>query len=159
MNFRIGVGFDAHRFKSQRNLILAGVSIPHEKGLDGHSDADVLAHAVIDSILGALALGDIGQWFPDSKQEYKNADSLKLLEFILKSDKSPPFSILNLDTVVIAQAPKLAPYVQDMRNNLARILQIPESIVSVKATTTEYMGFCGRSEGIAAQSIVLLNLQ
>jgi 2-C-methyl-D-erythritol 2,4-cyclodiphosphate synthase len=157
MNFRIGIGFDAHKFEHSRKLILAGTEIPYEQGLAGHSDADVLTHAVIDAVLGALSAGDIGQWFPDSSAEYKDADSLQLLKAILESDRLPVFSIVNVDTVIIAQKPKLSAFIPEMKKKLADILQINQDCVSVKATTTEYMGFCGRSEGIAAQAVVMLN--
>ena len=157
MNFRIGIGFDAHKFEQNRKLILGGVDIPCKKGLAGHSDADVLTHAVIDAVLGALSAGDIGQWFPDNSSEYKDADSLQLLKTILDSDRLPEFSIINIDSIIIAQEPKLSVFIPEMKEKLADILQINQDCVSVKATTTEYMGFCGRSEGIAAQAVVMLN--
>jgi 2-C-methyl-D-erythritol 2,4-cyclodiphosphate synthase len=158
MNFRIGIGFDAHKFEKQRKLILGGIDIPCEKGLAGHSDADVLTHAVIDAVLGALSAGDIGQWFPDNSPEYKDADSLLLLKAILHSDKLPKFSVINVDSVIIAQTPKLSAFIPEMKKKIADIMQINPNCVSVKATTTEYMGFCGRAEGIAAQAVVMLNI-
>ena len=158
MNFRIGIGFDAHKFEQNRKLILGGVDVPFKKGLAGHSDADVLTHAVIDAVLGALSAGDIGQWFPDSSAEYKDADSLQLLKAILESDRLPVFSIVNIDTVIIAQKPKLSAFIPEMKKKLADVLQTDQDFVSVKATTTEYMGFCGRGEGIAAQAVVMLKI-
>jgi 2-C-methyl-D-erythritol 2,4-cyclodiphosphate synthase len=156
MKIRIGQGIDVHKFAVGRKLILGGVEIPYERGLDGHSDADVAVHAVMDAMLGALALGDIGKWFPDSDELYRGADSLKLLEKIVNSAEFAGWRIGNLDITLIAQAPKLAGYIDAMRDNLARVLKCEFNQVSVKATTTEKLGFCGREEGIAASAVVLL---
>jgi 2-C-methyl-D-erythritol 2,4-cyclodiphosphate synthase len=154
MDFRIGQGLDAHRLVSGRPLILGGVRISHPTGLLGHSDADVLVHAVMDAILGAAALGDIGQWFPDRDERYRDADSLALLRGMLADPRLAEWRIGNVDATVVAQAPRLAPHVPAMRENLARALGVDVGRVSVKATTTEAMGFCGREEGIAAMAVV-----
>jgi 2-C-methyl-D-erythritol 2,4-cyclodiphosphate synthase len=135
---------------------LCGVEIPYESGLDGHSDADAAVHAVIDSILGALALGDIGQWFPDTDQSFKGADSMKLLETVMNSPKLTGWQVNNVDIVIIAQKPKLLPFVNAMRNSLAAVLNCSVERVSIKGKTTEKMGFCGRGEGIAASASVLM---
>jgi 2-C-methyl-D-erythritol 2,4-cyclodiphosphate synthase len=153
---RIGTGFDVHRLVAGRPLVLGGVVIPYAKGLDGHSDADVLVHAVMDAMLGALALGDIGTHFPDSDPAYSGISSLKLLGQVSRLITDRNYVVANLDTVIIAQQPKLAPYIGQMRDNLAAVLGISGEYVSVKATTTEMLGFCGRGEGIAAQAAVLL---
>ena len=154
---RIGNGFDVHKFVPNRELILGGVTIPCEYGLLGHSDADVLTHAVMDSLLGALALGDIGCWFPDTELKYKGADSCSLLKYILASDSFlNKWKVVNLDSTIIAQVPKIAPYIERIRINFSNILQCSIDQISVKATTTEGLGFCGRKEGIAAQAVVLL---
>ena len=153
---RIGQGYDVHRLKEGRKLILGGVDIPCEKGLDGHSDADVLVHAVMDAILGAAALGDIGVLFPDQEEQYLGADSLLLLKEVAKQTAEAGYRIQNIDATVIAQAPKLRPYIEEMRGNISRILQLSLQQVSIKATTEEHLGFTGRGEGIAAQAIVLL---
>lgn len=153
---RIGTGFDVHRLVAGRPLVLGGVVIPYEKGLDGHSDADVLVHAVMDAMLGALALGDIGTHFPDSDSAYAGISSLKLLGQVSRQVTDREYVVANLDTVIIAQQPKLAPHIGQMRDKLAAVLGIAGDLVSVKATTTELLGFCGRGEGIAAQAVVLL---
>ena len=153
---RIGQGYDVHRFAEGRKLILGGVQIPWEKGLDGHSDADVLVHAIMDALLGAAALGDIGLLFPDTDDRYKGADSLKLLEKTADCIREAGYEIVNIDSTVIAQVPKLRPYIDRMRERIAGTLQIPVASVSVKATTEERLGFTGRKEGIAAQAIVLI---
>lgn len=153
--FRTGQGFDVHQFKKGRPLILGGVDIPSDQGLDGHSDADVLIHAICDAVLGAFALGDLGKWFPDTAVEYKNIDSKILLKTILDSDELGSWSLANLDSTIIAQQPKLAPYIDGMRQSLADIFSCELSQVSVKATTTEKLGFTGRGEGIAAMATVL----
>ncbi len=153
---RIGTGFDVHRLVAGRPLVLGGVVIPYEKGLDGHSDADVLVHAVMDAMLGALALGDIGTHFPDHDPAYRGISSLKLLEQVVRLVAGGGYVVENLDTVIIAQQPKLAAHTGRMRENISAVLGIPENAVSVKATTTELLGFCGRGEGIAAQAAVLL---
>jgi 2-C-methyl-D-erythritol 2,4-cyclodiphosphate synthase len=157
VNLRIGNGFDVHALISGRKLILGGVTIPYERGLDGHSDADVLLHAVCDAILGALALGDIGAHFPDTDPRWKGADSRLLLRHVAALALTQGWRIGNLDTTLIAQAPKLAPHVPAMRANLAADLGCEIGEVSVKATTTERLGFAGRGEGIAAWATVLLN--
>ena len=157
MNLRIGNGFDVHALISGRKLILGGVTIPYERGLDGHSDADVLLHAVCDAILGALALGDIGAHFPDTDPRWKGADSRLLLRHVAALALTQGWRIGNLDTTLIAQAPKLAPHVPAMRANLAADLGCEIGQISVKATTTERLGFAGRGEGIAAWATVLLN--
>jgi 2-C-methyl-D-erythritol 2,4-cyclodiphosphate synthase len=153
---RIGNGFDVHALVEGRPLVLGGVVVPYERGLDGHSDADVLLHAVCDAILGALALGDIGMHFPDSEPRWKDADSRVLLRHVAALATARGYRVGNLDVTLIAQAPKVAPYVPAMRANLAADLGCGEVDVSVKATTTERLGFAGRGEGIAAMATVLL---
>lgn len=153
---RIGHGYDAHRFADRRKLILGGVDVPHTQGLDGHSDADVLVHAVMDALLGAAALGDIGGHFPPSDPAYKDADSLKLCERVAKLLRENGFAVGNVDATVIAQVPKLAPYIESMRENIAAALGVDISKVSVKATTEERMGFTGRCEGISAHAVCLI---
>ena len=154
--FRTGIGFDAHALLEGRPLVIGGVRIPHSKGLLGHSDADVLVHAVMDAILGALALGDIGEHFPDTEDEFEGADSLELLSRVQKMIEDKGYCCENLDSIIIAEKPKLKSYIGEMRENLASVLKINIDQLSIKATTTEYMGFTGREEGIAAQAIVLL---
>jgi 2-C-methyl-D-erythritol 2,4-cyclodiphosphate synthase len=156
MSIRIGNGFDVHALAAGRKLVLGGVTIPHDRGLDGHSDADVLLHAIADAILGALASGDIGSHFPDADPRWKDADSRVLLRHVAGLAGAQGFAIGNLDTTVIAQAPKLAPHVPQMRANIAADLACDVAQVSVKATTTERLGFAGREEGIAALATVLL---
>ncbi len=153
---RIGQGYDAHRLVPGRRLILGGVEVPHDRGLDGHSDADVLTHAIMDALLGAAALGDIGGLFPDSEAAYKDADSLKLLGAVCERLRAAGYEIGNIDATVIAQAPRLAPYIGAMRQNIARAAAIAPSAVSVKATTEERMGFTGEELGIAAQAAALI---
>lgn len=153
---RVGIGYDVHKLVENRKLIIGGVEIPHEKGLLGHSDADVLLHAVMDSILGALALGDIGKHFPDTDEKYKGADSIKLLEFVYNLILEKGYCIGNLDCTIIAQAPKMAPHIQNMRENIAKALNCDIGSINVKATTEEGLGFTGNKEGISAQSICLL---
>lgn len=155
-DLRIGHGYDVHRLAGGRKLILGGVEIPWEKGLLGHSDADVLVHAVMDALAGAARLGDIGKLFPDSDPEYEGADSLKLLEKVCARVRQAGFDIGNLDSTVIAQRPKLAPYIDRMRENLAAACGIDPGRVSVKATTEEGLGFTGSGEGIAASAVCLL---
>ena len=154
--FRTGIGFDAHALVESRPLVLGGVHIPHSKGLQGHSDADVLVHAVMDAILGALALGDIGEHFPDTEDEFEGADSLELLSRVQKMIEDKGYCCENLDSIIIAEKPKLKFYIGDMRENLASVLKINIDQLSIKATTTEHMGFTGREEGIVVQAIVLL---
>lgn len=154
---RIGQGYDVHRLKEGRKLIIGGVEIPYEKGLDGHSDADVLLHAIMDALLGAAALGDIGLLFPDTDAQFAGADSLKLLQKVKDVLDEKGYSICNIDATVIAQEPKLRPYIDLMRQNIAETLKMDVSQVSVKATTEEHLGFTGRKEGIAAQAVVLID--
>ena len=153
---RIGTGYDVHKLVEGRKLIIGGVEIPHEKGLLGHSDADVLLHAVMDSIIGALALGDIGKHFPDTDEKYKGADSIKLLEFVQNLVDEKGYAIGNIDCTIIAQSPKMAPHIVNMRENIAKALNTSIDNINVKATTEEGLGFTGAKEGIAAQSICLL---
>ena len=154
--FRTGIGFDAHALSEGLQLVIGGVHIPHSKGLQGHSDADVLVHAVMDAILGALALGDIGEHFPDTADEFEGADSLELLSRVQKMIEDKGYCCENLDSIIIAEKPKLKSYIGEMRENIATVLKINIDQLSNKATTTEYMGFTGREEGIAAQASVLL---
>ncbi|MFY9199066.1 MAG: 2-C-methyl-D-erythritol 2,4-cyclodiphosphate synthase [Acutalibacteraceae bacterium] len=154
---RIGHGYDVHRLVENRKLIVGGVCIPYEKGLIGHSDADVLLHAVSDALLGAAALGDIGKLFPDNDDKFKNADSLKLLENIVDVLQSKGYSVGNIDCTVIAQAPKMRPYIDEMRNNIAIACKVDVSQVNVKATTEENLGFTGSGEGMSANAVCILN--
>ena len=154
---RVGTGYDVHRLTEGRKLILGGVEIPYEKGLLGHSDADVLLHAISDALLGAAALGDIGMLFPDSDPAYLGADSLKLLEQVGEKLQENGYYISNIDATVIAQRPKLAPYKEKMRENIAEVLHLEKDQVSVKATTEEGLGFTGSGEGIAAQAVCLID--
>lgn len=154
---RIGHGYDVHRLAYDRKLIIGGVEIPYEKGLLGHSDADVLTHAVMDSLLGACALGDIGKHFPDSDERYKGADSIELLKQCCKLLSDNGYRIINVDSTICAQAPKLAPYIQTMRERLADAIGIDVSCVSVKATTEEKLGFTGEGLGISATAVCLID--
>jgi 2-C-methyl-D-erythritol 2,4-cyclodiphosphate synthase len=154
---RIGHGYDVHRFAEGRKLILGGVEILYDKGLLGHSDADVLLHAIADSLLGASALGDIGKLFPDSDEKYQGADSLVLLAEVARHLREAGYRVVNVDSTVIAQAPKLAPHIAAMRENIARALSVDIGCVSVKATTEEGLGFSGRKEGIAAHAVCLID--
>ena len=154
--FRIGTGYDVHKLIPGRKLILCGVHVPHVLGLDGHSDADVAVHALMDALLGALALGDIGHLFPDADDKFLGADSMNLLGQVMQIVKSKGWQVGNVDITILAQKPKLADYIFDMRKKLALILGIGFEDVSVKATTTEHLGFVGKEEGIAAQAAVLL---
>ena len=153
---RVGIGYDVHRFAPGRKLILSGVEIPYEQGLLGHSDADVIVHAIMDALLGAAALGDIGQHFPDTDPEYEGISSILLLEKVAQLLKENHYSVGNIDAVIIAQRPKMMPYLEQMRKNTAAALGIGEGRVSIKATTEEGLGFTGRGEGIAAQAVCLL---
>ncbi len=153
---RIGTGYDVHRLTAGRPLILGGVTIPHPLGLDGHSDADVLVHAVMDALLGAAALGDIGKLFPDTDERYRGCSSLWLLEQVGETLRRAGWRVGNIDATIVAQRPKLAPHLAAMRENIARTLGIPAGDVSVKATTEEHLGFTGREEGIAAQAVCLI---
>ncbi len=154
---RIGTGYDVHRLTEERLLILGGVTIPYEKGLLGHSDADVLVHAIMDALLGAAALGDIGKHFPDNDPEYKGISSMKLLAHVRTLLEQNGYLVGNIDSTIVAQAPKLASYLPQMMENIAEVLGIDASQVSVKATTEERLGFTGSGEGIAAQAVCLLN--
>ena len=153
---RIGHGYDVHRLGENRRLIIGGVDIPYELGLVGHSDADVLLHAISDALLGAAALGDIGKLFPDTDAKYEGADSLVLLRKVMTRLNTAGYRVVNVDSTVIAQAPKLAPYVQKMRSNIARALDVQLNAVSVKATTEEGLGFSGEGLGIAAHAVCLI---
>ena len=154
--FRIGHGYDVHRLVEERRLILGGVDIPHTHGLLGHSDADVLVHAIMDAMLGALALGDIGTLFPDTDDAYKGADSMKLLEKVCAVIDEKGYRIGNIDSTILAQAPKLAPHIVSMRENIAKVCGCEASQISVKATTEEKLGFTGEKLGIAAHAVALL---
>ena len=156
--FRTGIGFDAHALAEGRPLVIGGVRIPHTRGLQGNSDADVLVHAVMDAILGALALGDIGDHFPDTEDEFEGVNSLELLSRVQKMIEDKRYCCENLDSIIIAEKPKLKSYIGEMRENIASVLKINIDQLSIKATTTEQMGFTGREEGIIAQAIVLLKL-
>ena len=153
---RIGIGYDVHAFSAGRKLILGGIEIPYEKGLLGHSDADVLAHAISDALLGALREGDIGKLFPDTDPAYKDADSLKLLSEVAALVRKKGYEIVDIDSVVVAQEPKLAPYREAMRARLAQAVGISKDSLGIKATTSEHLGFEGRKEGISAQASCLL---
>ncbi|WP_018759735.1 2-C-methyl-D-erythritol 2,4-cyclodiphosphate synthase [Paenibacillus terrigena] len=153
---RVGQGFDVHQLVEGRPCIIGGITIPYEKGLLGHSDADVLLHAISDAILGALGLGDIGKHFPDTDERFKDADSVKLLEEIWVMAKDAGYGLGNLDCTIIAQKPKMLPYIPQMQERIAQMLEADVTKINVKATTTEQLGFTGRGEGIAAQSVVCL---
>lgn len=153
---RIGHGYDVHKLVEGRKLILGGVDIPHETGLLGHSDADVLVHAVMDALLGASALGDIGKLFPDTDAQYKDISSLILLARVRDAIAAKGYAVENIDVTVIAQRPKLAPHIPQMRENLARVLSLDPDQINVKATTEEHLGFTGREEGIACHAVCLL---
>ena len=154
---RVGMGYDVHKLTEGRKLILGGVEIPYEKGLLGHSDADVLLHAIMDALLGAASLGDIGKHFPDTDPAYKGISSIKLLEHVGKLLDDHMYVIENIDATIIAQKPKMAPHIPQMRANMAKAMGINESQLNIKATTEEKLGFTGREEGIASQAICLLN--
>lgn len=153
---RIGHGYDAHRFDPERRLVLGGVEIPHEKGLAAHSDGDVLIHAICDALLGAAALGDIGQHFPDSSAEFKEIDSRLLLRRVVELLDGQGLKIANVDVTVVAQSPKISPYISAMRKHLAMDMRIETGSINIKGTTTEGMGFAGREEGIATYAVALL---
>ena len=153
---RIGHGYDVHRFKAGRDLILGGVEIPYEKGLDGHSDADVLLHAIMDALLGAAALGDIGKHFPDTDKKYEGVESIKLLWDVIGMLKEAGYKPINIDSTICAQAPKLAQYIDEMRENIAVACGLKKNAVSVKATTEEGLGFTGSMEGMSATAVCLL---
>lgn len=156
MTGRVGIGYDLHRLAEGRDLILGGVKIKHRLGLEGHSDADVLLHSLMDAMLGAAAMRDIGAHFPPEDQQYQGVSSLELLEKVKAMLNRERWKLINADAVVIAEEPKLAPYTDRMRHNIAEVLNVPVCRISVKATTTERLGVCGREEGIAAQAVVLL---
>ena len=153
---RVGQGFDVHPLVTGRKLIIGGVDIPHEKGLDGHSDADVLLHAICDALLGAAGLGDIGQHYPDTNMEFKGVDSRHLLRDVAKKIAARRLRVVNIDATIIAQAPRMAPHMTRMIGNIAADLGVAPACVNIKATTTEHLGFLGRMEGIAAQAVALL---
>ena len=155
-NLRIGHGYDVHRLKTGHALILGGVNIPYDLGLDGHSDADVLTHAIMDALLGAAAAGDIGKLFPDNDEAFRSISSLELLRRVKLHLAEKNYKIVNVDATIIAQAPKLSPYRETMRENLAKVMEVDVEQVSVKATTEEHLGFTGRCEGIAAHAICLI---
>ena len=159
MTMRIGHGYDVHRLVEGRKLILGGVEVPHTLGLLGHSDADVLTHAVMDALLGAAALGDIGRHFPDTDPAYAGADSLKLLDHVVELLEEKGYQVGNVDATILAQKPKLAPYIEKMRDNLAARMNVEPDQVNVKATTEEKLGFTGAEEGIAAHAVALLSLK
>ena len=154
--FRTGIGFDVHAFAENRKLIIGGIEIPFEKGLGGHSDADVLLHAICDALLGSLALGDIGKHFPDTDPKFKDADSIQLLSKVYEMVESKGYELGNLDAVLMLQRPKISPYVEKMREKIASTLNIDIDKISIKATTTEKLGFTGREEGVAAMATVLV---
>ncbi len=153
---RIGMGYDVHRLTEGRDLILGGVRIPYEKGLLGHSDADVLVHAVMDALLGATALGDIGRHFPDTDPEYEGASSIRLLEHVGRLLKEKGYAIGNVDATIVAQRPKMAPYMEEMRDNVAKALGVLPDRINIKATTEEGLGFTGSGEGISSQAVACL---
>lgn len=156
VDFRVGTGFDVHKLVENRKCIICGVEIPYEKGLLGHSDADVALHALMDALLGAAALGDIGKHFPDTDQRFAGADSLKLTEHVVGLLQEKGWTVNNVDVTIIAQKPKMAPHIEAMRKNIAAVLQIDLDQVNVKATTTEKLGFTGRGEGIASEAVASL---
>lgn len=156
MTMRVGMGYDVHQLQQGRPLILGGVNIPWEKGLAGHSDADVLLHAIMDALLGAAALGDIGIHFPPGDSRFADISSLFLLERVSELLQENGFSVLNIDSSIVAQRPRLAPHILEMRINIAQVLKLPVEVVSVKATTTEHLGFAGREEGIGAYAVTLI---
>ena len=155
---RVGLGYDVHQLRDNRPLILGGVEIPHERGLDGHSDADVIMHAICDAILGALGEGDIGSFFPPSDPQWKDASSKIFLEEAAKQIKKQNGRLINIDAMLIAEAPKIAPYIPDMKNNIANALGVSTKDIGIKATTNETMGFVGRGEGMAAHAVASVEL-
>lgn len=156
-SFRVGHGYDVHRFAEGRRLILGGVDVPHERGLDGHSDADVLVHAIMDAILGAMGLGDIGRHFPDTSDEFLGISSIILLERVQKIVAEKGAAVVNVDATLVLQRPKIAPYIEDMVANIATALGISKTAVNVKATTEEHLGFTGSGEGAAAHAVALIS--
>ena len=157
-NFRIGNGYDIHRLVKARNLIIGGIKLihPDDLGLDGHSDTDVLCHSIMDALLGALSLGDIGKYFPPTEEKWKNADSLFLLSKVYELIRDQGWDVNNIDSVIIAERPKIKPYVEQIKNNISKILQIDKNLIGIKATTNEKLGPEGREEGISCHSVVLL---
>ena len=157
-NFRIGNGYDIHRLLKDRSLIIGGIKLAHpdKLGLDGHSDADVLCHSIMDALLGALSLGDIGKYFPPTEKKWKNADSLFLLSKVYELIRDQGWDVNNIDSVIIAERPKIKPYVEQIKNNISKILQIDKNLIGIKATTNEKLGPEGREEGISCHSVVLL---
>jgi 2-C-methyl-D-erythritol 2,4-cyclodiphosphate synthase len=153
---RVGLGYDVHKLVENRKLILGGVEIPHEKGLLGHSDADVLVHSIMDALLGAMGKGDIGKHFPDSDDAYKDISSLKLLEKVVEL-VNRDYVVVNIDNVIMAERPRIAPHIDEMKKILSRVMMVEEDRINIKGTTTEKLGFVGREEGIASESIVLLD--
>ena len=153
---RVGLGYDVHKLVENRKLILGGVEIPHEKGLLGHSDADVLVHSIMDALLGAMGKGDIGKHFPDSDDAYKDISSLKLLEKVMEL-VNRDYVVVNIDNVIMAERPRIAPHIDEMKKILSRVMMVEEDRINIKGTTTEKLGFVGREEGIASESIVLLD--
>lgn len=153
---RVGIGYDVHKLVEKRKLIIGGVEIPHDKGLLGHSDADVLIHAIMDSILGALGLGDIGKHFPDTDEKYKDISSMVLLEEVWNIMSANGYKIGNIDSIIVAQSPKMAPYIDTMKENIARVLNVTIDNINIKATTTEELGFEGNKEGMSAHSVCML---
>lgn len=151
---RVGIGYDVHKLVEGRKLILGGVDIPYEKGLLGHSDADVLLHAIKDAMLGAVALGDIGKHFPDTDERYRGVSSIKLLIEVNKRLREKEYKVNNIDSIIIAEKPKMAPYIEEIRQNISTALNVDIDCINVKATTTESLGFTGKGEGIAAQAVV-----
>ena len=159
--FRIGNGYDIHRLVKGRNLIIGGIKLHHPDnlGLEGHSDADVLSHSIMDALLGALSLGDIGKYFPPTEEKWKNADSLILLSKVIELIRKKGWEINNIDNVIVAERPKIKPYVEDMKKNISEVLNIDENFISIKATTNEKLGPEGREEGISCHSVVLLKIK
>lgn len=153
---KVGIGYDVHKLVEKRKLIIGGVEIPHDKGLLGHSDADVLIHAIMDSILGALGLGDIGKHFPDTDEKYKDISSMVLLEEVCNIMSANGYKIGNIDSIIVAQSPKMAPYIDTMKENIARVLNVSIDNINIKATTTEELGFEGNKEGMSAHSVCML---
>lgn len=153
---RIGIGYDVHPFKTGRKLMLGGVEIEYEKGLDGHSDADVLIHSIMDAILGAAGMDDIGIHFPDSDNQYKNISSLKLLKIVCEKIKSKGFLIINIDSILILEKPRISSYFMKMKEKISEVVEINKDFINIKATSNEGLGFCGRGEGAAAQSVALI---
>lgn len=154
---RVGIGYDVHKLAEERKLILGGVEIPYEKGLQGHSDADVIVHAIMDALVGAAKLGDIGVLFPDTDPQYKDISSIKLLQHVGRLLKSEGYNIVNIDSIIIAQAPKMRPFIAQMEINIADALEIDVASISVKATTEEGLGFTGAKEGISSQAVCLID--